>query len=729
MTDPLSRVTRWVYDGLGRKLLETRPEGDSEEKSYDIRSNVLSVTRHAKPGSGLADLVSTTTYGEGPTVLACANPKTCNKPVSVTNAKGGVTNYAWDGFTGNLTQVLKPADASGQRPQTDYGYSSFGSGFTLLTSKTDKVSASQSLTTTYAYNSGNKYLLQSSTVDPSGYALTTSYSFDSIGNLTAVDGPRTDVADVTNYTWDADRRLTMTIQPMVNGVSRADRYRYDADGLLVYVDGGLTTQANGGDFSAQATTATVYDAVGNKVRTTSPTGEVSEFAYDADDRLQCTAVRMGPNLGGACSGINAGDRITQTVYDAAGQTLQTLQAVGTPDQRTYATYTYSSNGKQTSVKDANGNLTSLVYDGFDRLVRQTFPSTTRGAQVSNPNDYEAYGYDANGNRTVRRKRDGKTFTYDYDALNREIVKHSPDGPQADVYTGYDLAGRKLYALYASIGGSGITYSYDTAGRMTSETTFGRSMSFQYDPASNRTRITWPDTAYGGYVYDAMNRVAWAQFGSHGMGINYDGLGRRSNISRITGANTSYAFDASDRLTSLAQAYPAATANNVSESFTYNPASQVATRTLSNNLYAWSGHPTGTKNTTADGLNRDADIAAVAGGYDANGNLTFDGARTFTYDAENRLTSVSGVAGQPAMTLSYDPNGRLWQTSAGGSVTQFVYDGDRLTAEYDGSGNVLRRYLHGPGVDEPLIWYEGAALNDPRYLHADRQGSIVASTLR
>ena len=71
-------------------------------------------------------------------------------------------------------------------------------------------------------------------------------------------------------------------------------------------------------------------------------------------------------------------------------------------------------------------------------------------------------------------------------------------------------------------------------------------------------------------------------------------------------------------------------------------------------------------------------------------------------------------------------GRLWQTSGGSAgTTQFLYDGDALVAEYNGSNQLLRRYVHGPGVDEPLIWYEGAGLADRRTLHADHQGSIVA----
>ena len=59
------------------------------------------------------------------------------------------------------------------------------------------------------------------------------------------------------------------------------------------------------------------------------------------------------------------------------------------------------------------------------------------------------------------------------------------------------------------------------------------------------------------------------------------------------------------------------------------------------------------------------------------------------------------------------------------MTQFLYDDDALVDEYDGSGTLLRRYVHGPGVDEPLLWYEGAGLSARRGLAADHQGSIVA----
>jgi RHS repeat-associated protein len=114
-------------------------------------------------------------------------------------------------------------------------------------------------------------------------------------------------------------------------------------------------------------------------------------------------------------------------------------------------------------------------------------------------------------------------------------------------------------------------------------------------------------------------------------------------------------------------------------------------------------------------------------WDANGNLTDDGPTTFTYDTENRLVSASGGKNG---SLTYDPLGRLVEFTTpapNATTTRFVYDGDRLIAEYNGSGTLLRRYVHGAGVDEPLLWYEGATVSAAKrqYLHADHQGSIIA----
>jgi RHS repeat-associated protein len=49
-----------------------------------------------------------------------------------------------------------------------------------------------------------------------------------------------------------------------------------------------------------------------------------------------------------------------------------------------------------------------------------------------------------------------------------------------------------------------------------------------------------------------------------------------------------------------------------------------------------------------------------------------------------------------------------------------------SAEYNTSGALQRRFVHGAGVDEPLLWYEGSDTSDRRWLMADERGSVVAT---
>lgn len=70
--------------------------------------------------------------------------------------------------------------------------------------------------------------------------------------------------------------------------------------------------------------------------------------------------------------------------------------------------------------------------------------------------------------------------------------------------------------------------------------------------------------------------------------------------------------------------------------------------------------------------------------------------------------------------------RLQQVTSG-ATTRFVYDALDRIAEYDGSNALQRRYVHGPAVDEPIVWYEGSGTTDRRFLSSDERGSIVPVT--
>ncbi len=112
-------------------------------------------------------------------------------------------------------------------------------------------------------------------------------------------------------------------------------------------------------------------------------------------------------------------------------------------------------------------------------------------------------------------------------------------------------------------------------------------------------------------------------------------------------------------------------------------------------------------------------------YDARGNTVAAGSKTYGYDIFNQLTSAVGSGVNASM--DYDPVGRLSEVTGSGVTTKFVYSGSQMIAETNTSGTTLRRYVHGPGVDEPIVWYEGAGTTDRRWLMSDNQGSITAIT--
>ncbi len=73
-------------------------------------------------------------------------------------------------------------------------------------------------------------------------------------------------------------------------------------------------------------------------------------------------------------------------------------------------------------------------------------------------------------------------------------------------------------------------------------------------------------------------------------------------------------------------------------------------------------------------------------YDNAGNVTNDGLHTYIYDAENRLVSVdNGTTAQYGYNYK---NQRIKKTGAGGSITRYVWENDKVIAEYDGSTGAL-----------------------------------------
>jgi len=72
-------------------------------------------------------------------------------------------------------------------------------------------------------------------------------------------------------------------------------------------------------------------------------------------------------------------------------------------------------------------------------------------------------------------------------------------------------------------------------------------------------------------------------------------------------------------------------------------------------------------------NRIASVNGTTFNYDASGNVTGDGAMANTYDAENRIVSVSGLSSE---NYSYDAKNHRVKKVVGGVVTHYVWEGDQ-----------------------------------------------------
>jgi len=118
-------------------------------------------------------------------------------------------------------------------------------------------------------------------------------------------------------------------------------------------------------------------------------------------------------------------------------------------------------------------------------------------------------------------------------------------------------------------------------------------------------------------------------------------------------------------------------------------------------------------------------------YDNNGNLTRKTPKTsgpftsYEYDAENKLVRV--VTNGTTINYKYDGLGRRVEKeviNVTTKVTRYIYDNEDILLELDGSNNIVARYTHGPGIDEPLIVEKtGASF----FYHVDGLGSISEIT--
>ncbi|MEM9401562.1 MAG: RHS repeat-associated core domain-containing protein [Pseudomonadota bacterium] len=561
--------------------------------------------------------------------------------------------------------------------------------------------------------------------------------------------------------YNENRQIVGEISPDPDGAGAlkflATRYTYNAQGLVSTEEQGeLSTWKSesiqpsnwGASFRVDTTATYTYDNWGRKLTIRQDGGATSvltQYSYDSLGRLQCRAVRMNPSVfnalpASACAlgttGVYGPDRITEFVYDSSGRLSKVKKAVGTALEQEYTSYTYTVGtgpfNKPEFITDANGNKAKREYDAFGRLEKWTFPDKVLTGYVSS-SDYESFTYDLNGNLNSHRKRNGQVIGYEYDALDRREKKDIPSSTSLDVYYTYDNFGLRKSATFSSAAGDGVFTTYDGFGRTETSTTdmdgVSRTLSYDYDSNSNRIRLTYPDGIYFKYEYDGLDRLESIRENSTSaspvLSVDYNNDGTENLVSRNGGATTTFGYDGLLRKNSIFHNFAGGT-NDVTFSLAFNPSNQVITKTVSNSDFVFDSHSAGSISYTDNGLNQYTAVDGSSVGYDDNGSLTSFNSTNYSYDVENRLTSVSG---SKTGTLRYDPLGRLYEITASPTV-RFLYDADRLVGEYNTTGSMVARYVHPSGSDKPLLEYSGATVSSANrsYLHRDHTNSIVAGSL-
>jgi len=746
--DELSRAVTSEYDDYDRLLRRIYPEGDEEHFQYDSRSNVTRITKRAKTGSGLADILVDATWDT-----------TWNKPLTVaapysagdTIRTTTFSYYSAGAATGKIKDVLRPAAiAGGVQPKHTYTYDA-QSGY--LIQETSPIGTAQTtfITTNHTYDAKGNRIKTVVDDTTTGLKLKSEWQYNAYGDVIRTMDPRGYVSLATY--WDPastysptgkTRRLaeqlrsshTVTaIGNAVTGYLTASRTWCDLNGRPTKVEGSSSIAGTAVTWNTiNPRSQIAYTPTGKAASVTDPSGDISSTTYDALDRPDIVTDPVG--------------RKVRTVYNAAGEVTQLIKAYSTPLQQIYAATAYSPNGQVLTVTDARGNVTKNVYDGFDRPIKLLYPDATPADDADNP--FEQTTYDTASRKLSERKRGGQLFTFAYDNLDR-VTARAGSGMPTRSFT-YDL-GSRIQTIADTSGAATIAshqYTYDSAGRAIRERRqdWDLNVDFTLDATGNTTRLTWPDGFQANYTFDGLNRVDQITANIGGASrilrdYDYDVLSRRVKNTALSdglatqGASeviSSYVYEIDDDLATLSHNYPGAT-TDLAFTHTTSPAGQLLSTNTSEalNRYAVLG-ATGTQTYQgANALNQYPGITPPGGAtailsYDLNGNLTGDGASTYSYDAANRLTNITGTVNA---TYAFDALDRRTSKQNLGTTTRFLHAGSDEIAEYTDTGTLLRRYVPGEGSDERAAMIESGALAPPltalQLPHTDRLGSVMAVT--
>jgi RHS repeat-associated protein len=496
---------------------------------------------------------------------------------------------------------------------------------------------------------------------------TTSYGYDGMGDVTSIIQLfGTPNAVTTQLTYTSDYYQLASVTDPLGHVTQFS-YTYGClTGIKDALGHGTTIQCN-----ALGQPTSVEDALGH----------TTQFGYQGDD-LQSVTDPLG--------------RTTSFTVDALGRRVGTHDPLGL-----FSFVQYDTNNRVLSITDPLNQNTSMTYDGNGNLLTVSLPNhgvitytyDTRNrplTRVDAMNQSESWTYDGMNNVTSHTDRKKQFTQISYDALNRRSLISYADG--SGTQATYD-AGNRLTELVDSVSGT-LSWGYDGLDDVMSSISSQGSVGYTYDAAGRRTSMTAAAQATANYTYDNANRLTGITQGSEAVQLAYDVTDRRTQLTLPNGVTVKYGYDNANELTGLTYAQSNGTALG-SLAYGYDSDGRRIMKTNSFNTDLLPA-PT-TQAPTFDLNDRETSFNGQALTYDADGNLTFDGTNTYTWNARNQLTAIT-QGGTTQLSYTYDAMGRRTSKAVqGGTPTQFLYDGAKAVQETQGSA--INPILIGPGVDE------------------------------
>jgi RHS repeat-associated protein len=730
LDDQSSQIYRYEYNPRGMKTKEIDPLGRETVFVYGT-NNVpdpdpstgagldllqVKVKNNASPGGW--DVTASYSYGDE------------HQPLTVTDAAGQTTTYTYT--AGGLMQTVTTPPRAGITEDRTTTYTYEPGTDHLLT-----VTGPGGVTTAYAYDD---YQRVRTTTDNDGYVLT--YDYDSLDRQTRITYPDGTYKETVYEHLDPVRhrdRLGRWSHTFYDPLRRVSSTR-DPEGRVVTQDwctcGSLDKLV---DPNGNATTWE-RDLQGRVTREVRANGSAKEFTYEA------TTSRLKKSKDAKLQEIHytyaLDDKLLQTTYLNAEHPTPNV--------------TFSYTDPATSASDAHGRLRQMV-DGTGTTSYAYQPITgaaSLGAgQIGSAdgplaNDTISYTYDELG-RVVSRTLNGVTSSWSYDQEGRLQTLGDPIGNFTYTYLGnsgrvqtvtYPNSQTTTYAFYPVAQDVRLQQIHHKKPDMTTLNQF----TYTYDVAGNI--LTWsqqtdssPAEAYD-FGYDRADQLALANFRTTDptptilkrYRYAYDPAGNRT-AEQIDDAVKGATYDNMNRLVSQQAGGALLFGGTLNEPATVTVGGSTANVTAQNVFSGTASVPSGTSQVVVQATDPSGNVrtntyevsqsgSAIAFDYDANGNTTSDGVKTFEWDAENRLLAVK-QGGNTLSSFTYDGTGRRATKTVAVATTIYVYDGAHFLEERPSAGS-LKRYVYGSGIDRPLAQ---SASGEVSYFIADHLGSIVRTT--